>query len=69
MTDSTNHAIRYQQKEITMKNAAYAKMIIATMEAETKSKAARKRMAEMAIKIGNYDDDAKVVFSDYIKTL
>ena len=51
-----------------MKNAEYAKTIIATLEAETKSKAARKRMAEMAIKIGNYDAAAKNVFAEYLKT-
>lgn len=51
-----------------MKNASFARNIITTMEAETKSKAARKRMAEMAIKIGNYDAEAKAVFAEYLKT-
>lgn len=54
-------------KENIMKNAAYAKDIIATMEVETNSKAARKRMAEMAVKVGNYDDEAKAVWAEYLK--
>lgn len=68
MTCAANHAISVHQKEIDMKNASFARNIIATMEAETKSKAARKRMAEMAIKIGNYDAEAKAVFAEYLKT-
>lgn len=49
-----------------MKNASYAKEIIATMEVETKSKSARKRMAELAIKVGNYDYAANKVWAEYL---
>lgn len=68
MTCAANHAKSVHQKEIDMKTASFARQIIATMEAETKSKAARKRMAEMAIKIGKYDAEAKAVFAEYLKT-
>ena len=52
-----------------MKNADYARDIIATMERETKSKAARKRMAEIVLERGNYDAHAMQVWHDYLKTL
>lgn len=51
-----------------MKNAEYARDIIATMERETKSRATRQRMAEIAIRIGNYDDEAKQVWREYLRT-
>lgn len=50
----------------TPKGAAYAREIIATMERETKSVAARKQLAESAIRRGNYDDAGKAVFRDYL---
>ena len=52
--------------ETEMQNAAYARGIIATMERETKRRAVRKRMAELAVKIGNYDAEAKLVWSEYL---
>ena len=54
--------------DMEMKNAEYARDIIATMERDTKSRAARKRMAELAVKIGNYDDEAKTVWSEYLES-
>jgi len=49
-----------------MKNAAYAKDIIATLESETKSKAARKGMAVAAINYGKYDAEAIAVWKEYL---
>jgi len=51
-----------------MKNADYARDNIATMERETKSKAARKRRAQLALERGNYDAPAKQVWREYLET-
>lgn len=48
------------------KGADYARDIIATMERETKSRKARVRLAEIAISHGNYTDEAKQEFRNYL---
>lgn len=53
----------------TPKGPDYARDIIATIERETKSRAARKRMAELAIgRLGNYTPEAKDVWRAYLAT-
>jgi len=49
-----------------MKTASYAAQIIGEIKRETKSKAARIRMAELAIKIGNYTPEAKNLWRQYL---
>lgn len=51
-----------------MKSADYARDVIATMERETKSKAARKRMAELVLSHGNYDQEAMQIWRDYLES-
>lgn len=46
-----------------------ARDIIATMERETRSKAARVRLAEAAIRIGNVSPEGKDVYRTYLETL
>lgn len=52
----------------TLKTANHARDFIATMKRETRSKAARIRMAELAVAVGRYDDSARVVWQDYLTT-
>lgn len=52
-----------------LKDSAYARAIIADLERDTQSLAARRRMAELAITIGRYDDDAKDVWREYLQRL
>lgn len=52
-----------------MKNAAYAREVIEQMDRECKSGAARKRMAELAVKMGRYDDEARAVWAEYLASL
>ena len=49
-----------------IKGADYARDYIAWMKAGTRSLSARRKMAEMAINIGNYDDAAKAVWREYL---
>ena len=54
--------------EASLKGTDYARDIIATMERETISRDARKRMAETAIQFGRYDGAAIMVWRDYLRT-
>jgi hypothetical protein len=47
-------------------NAAQVAAIIETMERETKSVAARRRMAEAAVLIGNVTDEGREVWRQYL---
>ena len=48
------------------KCAQYARDVIAELTRDCKSKRARVRMAEMAISMGNYTDDARDVWRAYL---
>jgi hypothetical protein len=48
------------------RTADYAEGVIAEMKRYTKNKAARVRMAEMAIEMGNYTDEARKVWVAYL---
>jgi hypothetical protein len=48
------------------KCAEYARDVIAELTRDCKSKKARVRMAEMAINMGNYTDDARDVWRAYL---
>ena len=48
-------------------NAEQVREIIETMERETKSKPARRRMAEVAIAFGNVTQEGRQVWRDYLK--
>lgn len=48
------------------KGPEYAKGIIAEMTCGTKSEAARRALARTAISVGNYTDEAKAVFQEYL---
>jgi hypothetical protein len=50
------------------RNAEYAVEVIAELKRDCKSKKARVRMAEMAISMGNYTDDGRAVWCDYLAT-
>ena len=50
------------------KCAQYARDVIAELTRDCKSKRARVRMAEMAISMGNYNDDARDVWRAYLAT-
>jgi len=50
------------------RNAKYAADVIAELKRDCRSKKARIRMAEMAISMGNYTDEAKSVWRDYLTT-
>lgn len=52
-----------------MKNETYAREVIKEMEQETKSKAAKKRMAQLAISVGNYTPNAKTIWVEYLSAL
>jgi hypothetical protein len=49
-------------------NAAQVAAIIETMERDTKSKAARRRMAEAAVLIGNVTEEGRDVWRRYLAT-
>lgn len=50
------------------RNAEYAADVIAELTRVCRSKKARIRMAEMAISMGNYTDEALAVWRDYLAT-
>ena len=50
------------------RGAEYAAEVINELKRDCKSKKARVRMAEMAISIGNYTDEGRVVWCNYLKT-
>ena len=50
------------------RDAQYAAAVIAELKRDCRSKRARVRMAEMAISMGNYTDEARVVWRDYLAT-
>ena len=50
------------------KGADYARDVIAELTRDCKSKRARVRMAEMAVRMGNYTDDARDVWRAYLAT-
>ena len=50
------------------KCAQYARDVIAELTRDCKSRKARIRMAEMAIGMGNYTDDARDVWRAYLAT-
>jgi len=52
-----------------MKDEVYAREIIKEMEQETKSKSAKKRMAQLAISAGNYTPNAKAVWAEYLAAM
>lgn len=52
-----------------IKGADYAREMVAGLERDTKQLAARKAMARLAIKHGNYDEAAKDVWRAYLETL
>ena len=53
-----------------LKDSTYARDIIATMERETKSRAARRRMAEIAAgPLGQYTEEAKALWREYLQSL
>lgn len=49
-------------------NAEQVRQYIAQMRAETKSAAARKRMAELAISHGNITPEGKQVWREYLES-
>ena len=49
-----------------LKDAEYARDVIAELTRDCKSRNARVRMAEMAIGMGNYTDDARDVWRAYL---
>ena len=50
------------------RNAKYAADVIAELKRDCKSKKARIRMAELAISVGNYTDEGRNVWRDYLAT-
>lgn len=50
------------------RNAEYAAEVIAELKRDCRSKKARVRMAEMAISMGNYTDEGRAVWRDYLAT-
>lgn len=50
------------------RNAEYAADVIAELKRECKSKKARVRMAEMAVSMGNYTDEGRAVWREYLAT-
>jgi hypothetical protein len=50
------------------RSADYAADVIAELTRDCRSKKARIRMAEMAISMGNYTDEARTVWRDYLAT-
>ncbi len=48
------------------RTADYAAGVIDEMKRHTKSKAARVKMAKMAIEMGNYTDEARAVWRAYL---
>lgn len=48
------------------RNAEYAAEVIAELKRDCRSKKARVRMAEMAISMGNYTDEARAVWREYL---
>jgi hypothetical protein len=50
------------------RNADYAADVIAELKRDCRSKKARVRMAEMAISMGNYTDEARTVWRNYLAT-
>lgn len=53
----------------TPMTAAQVRAVIETMERDTKSKAARKAMANAAIRLGNVTDEGREVWRAYAATL
>lgn len=51
-----------------LKDAQYARDVIAELTRDCKSRKARVRMAEMAISMGHYTDDARDVWRAYLAT-
>jgi hypothetical protein len=51
-----------------LKDAQYARDVIAELTRDCRSKRARVQMAEMAIGMGNYTDDARDVWRAYLAT-
>jgi hypothetical protein len=50
------------------RSAEYAADVIAELKRDCRSKKARIRMAEMAISMGNYTDDGRAVWRNYLAT-
>lgn len=50
------------------RDAQYASDVIAELQRDCKSRKARIRMAEMAIGMGNYTDEGRAVWRDYLAT-
>ena len=48
------------------RNADYAVGVIAELNRDCRSKKARVRMAELAIIMGNYTDDGRAVWREYL---
>jgi hypothetical protein len=48
------------------RSAEYASEVITELKSGCKSKKARIRMAEMAISMGNYTDEGRAVWRDYL---
>ena len=51
-----------------LKDAQYARGVIAELTRDCKSKRARVRMAEMAISMGHYTDDGRDAWRAYLAT-
>lgn len=70
-TDMTKRTIEGLQPGFSgayQKGPEFAREIIATLESDCKNRAARKRMAEMALRRGNYSDAGLAVWRDYLGT-
>lgn len=50
------------------RSAEYASEVIAELKRDCRSRKARIRMAEMAISMGNYTDEGRAVWRDYLAT-
>jgi hypothetical protein len=53
----------------TPMTAGQVRAVIETMERDTKSKSARKAMANAAIRLGNVTDEGRDVWRSYVATL